>query len=75
MKWPRWIFRRGFSFKENLMSESEFPKWVTPDPSHIVSHNGHQLVHEFEFHQPRDGILMVLVHDADEEARALSEKA
>ena len=52
---------------------TEFPKWVKPHESHIIEHNGHLLVHGFDFQQPRGGDLMVLVHDEDEETRALSE--
>lgn len=57
----------------------EFPKWVTPDESHIVRQKVEGAPDHVstpgwpEYHVNRvDGSVTVLVKDADEEARALA---
>ena len=55
---------------------SEFPKWVMPHASHVVMHpiHGHVTTPHFAEHhvdrQSKD--VTVLVHDAEDEARALA---
>lgn len=53
---------------------SEFPKWVTPHHSHVHrSPRGVISTPGFlQHHETRDGEVHVVVHDADDEARALS---
>lgn len=59
--------------------ETDFPKWVIPDASHIVRKQvdgapDHVSTPGFaEFHINRlDGVVTVLVKDAEEEAKALA---
>ena len=50
---------------------SEFPKWVPVHSSHLVGH----VAPEFSAtDMPRGGVPMVLVADADEEAKAVNPK-
>lgn len=54
----------------------EFPKWVTPDPSHVTKGPGeHVSVAGFEHHVDRAGNITVLVKDLAEEDEALAEKS
>ncbi len=51
----------------------EFPKWVKPDPSHVVKHNGNQVTPSFpHFNVARNGEVTVLVNNKDEEKKALA---
>jgi hypothetical protein len=53
----------------------EFPKYVYPHASHIVyePRNGKLHVENFEYHLDRHNVVSVLVHDAEEEAKALAD--
>lgn len=53
---------------------SEFPKWVVPHVSHIHldQYNRAHTPGWSQYHMDRDNVLTVLVHDADEEHRAIS---
>lgn len=54
----------------------EYPKWVTPDPSHVTTGPGaHVSVAGFEHHVDRAGNITVLVKDLAEEDEALGEKS
>ncbi len=60
----------------DVNNNHEFPKWVLVHESHIVRRHGSApVVQSFSnFHVNRvDNSVTVLVHDADEEQRALAE--
>jgi hypothetical protein len=51
----------------------EFPKFVAPHESHVVKTDDHVSVPMFSGHHvDREGLVTVLVHDAEEEAKALA---
>ena len=55
---------------------SEYPKWVTPHPGHVMHHPlyGHVSTPHFsDASVDRDGTIKVRVEDADEEAKALAD--
>jgi len=58
------------------VAHEEYPKYIKPDASHIhTDAGGHVSVPLFpDHHVDRDGVVTVLVRDADEEAKALSVK-
>jgi hypothetical protein len=60
-----------------VTDETEWPKWVTPHPDHVVRQGDHVSTPHFEHvHVGRhDGAVTVMVHNAEEEARALSDPA
>ncbi len=59
---------------EAKASHQEFPKWVEPHASHVVTKGDHVSSPAFpDFHVSRDdGKFSVLVHSAEEEAKALA---
>ena len=52
----------------------EYPKYVTPDESFVVRHEGKvvNVPHWPHFHVDREGAVTVLVNNAEEEGRAVS---
>lgn len=50
----------------------DYPKWVVAHGSHVVGDLAPELGESF---RPRNGEVMVIVHDEDEERVALAEKA
>ncbi len=63
--------RVGFESAPIKSEPTDYPKWVSPHASHVAG----EVAPEFSAsHRPRGGSVMVLVHDADEEARAVSAK-
>ena len=54
----------------------EFPKWVEPHHSHVITQDGiNPLVQGFPFYAGRDQTVIVLVQNADEEKLATSPAA
>ncbi len=56
-------------------AHEEFPKWIEPDPSHIhkSDQTGHVSVPLFpDHHIDHNGVVTVLVHDAEQEEKALA---
>lgn len=61
---------------KRVTDETEYPKWIEPHPGHIKHHaiHGYPTAPEWgEMHMGRDGVVKVVVSNADEEARALAD--
>lgn len=59
----------------SIHADPEYPKWVVPHRSHIEMQGDHIAVPSFvESHIARDGMVTVLVHDAEHEMLALDER-
>lgn len=56
-------------------AHQEYPKYVEAHASHVVTTGDHvSTPHFLDFHVGRDGKVMVLVKDAEDEAKALAAK-
>lgn len=61
---------------KRVSDDTDYPKWVVPHPGHVSFHalHGHVSTPTFMQHHVNriGGEVTVLVHDAEEEARALA---